>query len=86
MGHSFDYVRTDRAKPGVVTQSLTRNTTLWRELNIKLWRNSWDHSWSVEIYNKRYESETFESVKQLVARALSDAKKSLIEQQLKTVN
>jgi hypothetical protein len=86
MGNSFDCVRTDGAKPGVVTQSLLRNEPFRCELSIKLWRNSWDHCWSVEINNKRYDSVTFESVKQLVAHALSDSKKSLIEQQLKTIN
>ncbi len=49
------------------------------ELNIQILRNSLDQNWSLEINEKRYSSIPFEIVKQLVAQALREAKKSLIE-------
>jgi hypothetical protein len=49
------------------------------ELKIQIWRNPIEQNWSLGINNKRYSSIPFEIVKQLVAQALSDSKKSLIE-------
>jgi hypothetical protein len=66
----------DRRNPG----ALGKEKISTNELKIQIWRNSGDQNWSLEINNKRYCAIPFEVVKQLVAQALRDSKKSLIEQ------
>jgi hypothetical protein len=72
MNSSFD------GKPdgseSVLARGLAANTQT-SKLNVNLWRNSLDRSWSVEINGTRHEFITFEKVKKLVAQALSDSKK-----------
>jgi hypothetical protein len=75
MGYSGEYMPEDDRKPG----ALGREKLPTSELKIQVWRNSADQDWSLEINNKRYSSIPFEIVKQLVAQALSDSGKSLIE-------
>jgi hypothetical protein len=75
MKHSEEYMPEDRRNPGPLGgQKISTG-----ELKIQVWRNSADQDWSVEINNKRYSSMPFELVKQRVAQALKDAKKSLME-------
>lgn len=82
MGHSIEFIHTDRAKPCVVAGALARKTILMTNLKIQLWRNPANDSWSVEINDKHYDFITFEMVQQLVAQALSDSKKSLVKREI----
>ena len=75
MGHSEEYMPEDGRDPG----ALGREKLPTSELKIQVWRNSADQDWSLEINNKRYSSIPFESVRQLVAHAISDSRKSLLE-------
>jgi hypothetical protein len=75
MGHSEEYMPVDRHNLGPSGGQKISTS----ELEIQVWRNSADQDWSVEINNKRYASIPFEVVKQRVAQALKDAKKSLME-------
>jgi hypothetical protein len=65
----------DRRNPGAIGREKISTS----ELKIQIWRNSGDQNWSLELNKKRYCSIPFEIVKQLVAQALRDSKKSLIE-------
>jgi hypothetical protein len=73
MNSSFDG-KPDGSESTVVARGLAANTEN-SKLNVNLWRNSQDRSWSVEINGTRHECITFEKVKQLVAQALNDSKK-----------
>jgi hypothetical protein len=66
-----------------INRTLAGNPKLTSELNIKLWRHSWDASWSVEINEERAEFVTLDAVKRLVNKAVSDSKKSLVKPPLK---
>jgi hypothetical protein len=50
-----------------------------KELTIKLWRNSAEGNWSIQVNEKRHDFVTLVFVQQLVAHRLADAKKSLME-------
>jgi hypothetical protein len=65
----------DRHNPGALGREIISTS----ELKIQLWRNPVNQNWTVEINNKRYCLISFELVKRLVAQALGDSKKSLIE-------
>ena len=78
MGHSGEYKPENRGDPS----ALGRDQTSTIEVKIQLWRNPVSQNWNVEINNKHYSFINFEVVKRLVAQALSDSKKSLIERRL----
>jgi hypothetical protein len=75
MDYSEEYMPDDGRNPGALGGEKLSTT----ELKIQVWRNSADQDWSLEINNKCYSSIPFEIVKQLVAQALSDSRKSLME-------
>ena len=50
-----------------------------QEINVKIWRKHGEQDWSVEINGKRHDSVAVEAIKELVERALINAKESLIE-------
>jgi hypothetical protein len=56
------------------------------KLKIQLWRNPVENNWSVQVNDKRADFVTLERVKQLVAKGLSAAKKSLLEQESNRIN
>ncbi len=49
-----------------------------REINIKMWRNRQDNSWTAEINRKRHERVPIEWIQELVQRAVLDAEESLV--------
>jgi hypothetical protein len=51
-----------------------------RQLNVKLWRNEREQNWSVEISGKSYKFISFESVDELVMRALANAQESMLQE------
>jgi hypothetical protein len=50
-----------------------------QHLDIKLWRNAHEETWSLTINGKSYECTSIEAVKELVLRAVAIAEGSMVD-------
>ncbi len=51
----------------------------FHEINIKIWRNDQEKTWTLELNGARYEGVVIEWIHEIVYRALLDAEDDLIE-------
>jgi hypothetical protein len=61
---------------GKLAEALMRKRFSMEQLNIKLWRDKEEDTWSVEINGRLYKSLTITLIEELVAQALANTKQS----------